>query len=66
MKYGARLKAFREKKGWSLQELADKVDSTKSTIAMIERGSRPLSLEMAVKGAEVLEISVMDLIAYKK
>lgn len=66
MNYGARLRDYRLKHGYSIEDLAIKLDSTKSCIAMVERGSRNLTADMAVKAAEVFEIPVGQLLGIKE
>lgn len=66
MNYGARLRDYRLKHGYSIDDLAVKLDSTKSCIAMVERGSRNLTADMAVKAAAIFEISVDKLLGVHK
>lgn len=65
MNYGLRLRDYRIKHGYSLDELAKKLDSTKSSVAMVERGSRPLSVEMAVRAAEVFGVPMEMMLGIK-
>ena len=60
MRYGEKLKKYREMRGLTQAELAEQANATRSHIAMIERGSRTLSLEVAAKCADALHVSVMD------
>ena len=66
MNYGLRMRDYRLKHGYSIDDLAVKLDSTKSCIAMVERGSRNLTADMAVKAAEIFDISVDQLLGVDK
>ena len=58
-----RIKKAREAKGWSMQELAEKVGySSRSAIARVEAGERSVNHEMLVKYAEALEVSPLWLL----
>lgn len=49
------LKAWREKRGLSQDELAEKVGTTKSVISLLENEKRPLSSKWLRKLAEALD-----------
>lgn len=49
------LRAWREKRGLSQDELADKVGTTKSVISLLENEKRPLSSKWLRKFAEALD-----------
>ena len=49
------LKAWREFRGLSQDDLADKVDTTKSVISLLENEKRPLSSKWLRKLAEALD-----------
>ena len=53
-----RIKNLREEFGMTQQELADKIDGAKSTIAMYEKGDRKPSLEVLVKLSETFNCSI--------
>lgn len=53
-----RIKLLREEQGLTQQELADKLDGAKSTIAMYEKGDRKPSLEILVKLSEIFNCSI--------
>lgn len=59
-----RIKFLREEAGMTQQELADKLNGAKSTIAMYEKGDRKPSLEVLVKLSEIFNCSI-DYILYK-
>lgn len=54
------LKEFRENKGLSQTELANRVGLKQTTISQYENGSRRPNLSMAKKLAEALEMSLDD------
>ena len=53
-----RIKMLREELGMTQQELADKLEGAKSTIAMYEKGDRKPSLEVLVKLSEIFNCSI--------
>ena len=56
------LKEFREKKGLSQTELADRVGLKQTTISQYENGSRRPNLVIAKKLSDALEISLDDFV----
>jgi len=55
------LKLARVEKGLSQQELADKVEATRQTIGLIEKGKYNPSLNLCIKIARALEKTLNDL-----
>lgn len=53
-----RIKHLREELNMTQQELADKLEGAKSTIAMYEKGDRKPSLEVLVKLSEIFNCSI--------
>ena len=53
-----RLKQLREEFNMTQQELANKLDCAKSSIAMYEKGSRKPSLDILIKLAEFFNCSI--------
>ena len=53
-----RIKFLREEVGMTQQELADKLNGAKSTVAMYEKGDRKPSLEILVKLSEIFNCSI--------
>ena len=53
-----RIKFLREEQKMTQQELADKIDGAKSSIAMYEKGDRKPSLEILVKLSEIFNCSL--------
>lgn len=53
-----RIKILREELNMTQQELADKLDGAKSTVAMYENGSRKPSMEVLLKLSEIFNCSI--------
>lgn len=53
-----RIKNLREELNMTQQELADKLEGAKSTVAMYEKGNRKPSLEVLVKLSEIFDCSI--------
>lgn len=49
-----RMKVARVEKGWSQQELADRVEATRQTIGLIEKGEYNPSLKLCLRIAKAL------------
>lgn len=56
-----KLKIARVEKGLSQQELADKVEATRQTIGLIEKGKYNPSLNLCIKIAKALGKTLNDL-----
>lgn len=52
-----RLIALRNEKGWDQVQLADRLNTSKSTISMYESGKRKPGYEMLCKMSEVFRVS---------
>lgn len=59
-----RIKELRDEFGYTQQELAQKLESSKSSIGMYENGFRKPSLEILVKLSEIFHCSI-DYLLYK-
>lgn len=60
---GRRIGALRQRRGWSQMQLADALDVAQSAVSRIESGERSVdSIELA-RIADVLRVSVLDLLA---
>lgn len=60
---GRRIGALRQRRGWSQMQLADALDLAQSAVSRVESGERSVdSIELA-RIAEVLRVSVLDLLA---
>ena len=53
-----RIKFLREELNMTQQELADKLDGAKSTIAMYEKGNRKPSMEVLIKLSEIFHCRI--------
>ena len=56
-----KLKLARVEKGLSQQELADLVEATRQTIGLIEKGKYNHTINLCVKIAKALDLSLNDL-----
>lgn len=53
-----RIKFLREELNMTQQELADKIDGAKSSVAMYEKGDRKPSMEVLIKLTEIFDCSI--------
>lgn len=56
MLLGARVKLARRERGWTLQELADRVGVTHPTMAKVERGDPSVRLGVAFEAAALVGV----------
>ena len=63
MTIGENLKRIRETKGMSQTELAEAVGVRQSMICQMERGTKNMTIELAVKIAEVLKADPAEFIS---
>lgn len=56
---------FREEKGWTQEELGEKVDVTRQTIITLEKGNYTPSVALALKLAKTFKTTVEDLFKLK-
>jgi transcriptional regulator with XRE-family HTH domain len=54
------LKTLRERRDWTQDELARRVDAHRVTIAKLETGERQPSVDMLERLAQALEVKVTD------
>lgn len=59
---GARLRAFRHSRGWTLEDLASRASLSPSTLSRLESGKRQASLELLIPLTRELGISLDDLV----
>lgn len=62
--FGLHLRALRERRGWSQQELADVADITKKTVYRIETAQTAPTLDVLVCLAEGMEIPLRELVDF--
>lgn len=60
---GPRLRAARQAKGWTLDDLASRAGISASTLSRLEAGKRQASLELLVPLTRMLGIRIDDLVA---
>ena len=63
--FGDALKAIREKNGWTLDEMAQRLNTTKQALSRYERGERTPKITIAAKFAEILNVDLSELIGYE-
>ena len=61
-----RLKELRKNKGYTQQDLAEKIGMTKRTIIAWENGERDIKSEQAQKLADIFGVSVGFLLGYER
>lgn len=60
-RFGKRVKALREAKGWSQEELADRAGLHRTYISAVERTVRNPTLTVIGRIAKALEVSMTEL-----
>lgn len=58
---GRRVRAFRKLKGYTQQELADRIGISLAVLGAVERGNRRVEDQILNKIASVLEVSIQEL-----
>lgn len=61
-----RLEEFRNKKGWTQQELADQVEVSRQTIISLENGRYNPSILLAFRLAKLFELKIEDLFIFSE
>jgi putative transcriptional regulator len=59
-----KLEEFRAQKGWTQQELSERVGVTRQTIISLERGRYNPSIQLAFRLAREFEVKIEDLFIY--
>lgn len=62
-RFGSRLRQFRDERGYSQEELAERAGLHRNYVGGVERGERNVALENTVKLAKALSIKPADLFA---
>lgn len=57
---GQKIRGFREQRGLSVEQLADKLDITRATVTRYELGSRKANQDILFKLAEIFNVTVDD------
>ncbi len=65
MEFGKRVRLFRKKKNWTLEDLAAESGLHPSSISQVERGERNLTLKNLSRLAEGLEVDPYQLLLYE-
>ena len=60
-RWGERVKALREGRDWSQEELARRMGANRVSIARLETGTRKPSVDMLERLADAFHISLVDL-----
>ena len=61
-KFGKRLRALREERGWSQEEFADRAGLHRTYVSAVERGVRNPTLSVLERLAKALGVSMADLV----
>jgi transcriptional regulator with XRE-family HTH domain len=64
--FGSRIRELRSQRDLSQEQLADETGFHRTYIGMVERGERNLSLSNVAVFARVFELSVSDLLDFKR
>ena len=65
-KYESRLRYYREKKGWSQEQLARRLEVSRQTIVNIERGVSQPKVLLAIAIGALLGVALTDLFKQPK
>ena len=64
--FGKTMKSIREKNDWTLEEMAQKLGTTKQALSKYERGERTPKVTVAAKFAEILNVPLETLIGVEE
>ena len=59
---GDRIRFFRKLKGWTMQELADAIGKSKSTVSKYEKGEIAIDVDVLHEISKVLEVSMVQFV----
>lgn len=62
MSYSEKIKRLRKDKGITQKELAEKLEISQPMLAQLERGTKALSVNMAVAIAKALKVPINEII----
>ena len=63
---GARIRALRQRRGWTQEELGGRADLDFTTIGGAERGEKSLSLNSLSRVSEALDVDIADLVRQRE
>lgn len=61
-KFGKKLRALREERGWSQEEFADRAGLHRTYVSAVERGVRNPTLSVLERLAKALSVSLSELV----
>jgi len=61
MYFGKKMKEIRDANGWTLEEMAKKLGTTKQALSKYERGERSPKFDVAAKFARILKVPLSEL-----
>ena len=62
IEFGKKMRAIREERKWTLEEMAEKLGTTKQALSKYERGERTPKITVAAKFAEILGVPLRELV----
>lgn len=62
---GSRIREERQRKGWTIEQLAEHMDLSPSFLGSVERGERALSIEKLYRASEIFSVTTDSLIKSK-
>lgn len=65
MTFGEKMRSIREENDWTLDEMAERLGTTKQALSKYERGERTPKVTVAAKFAKLLNVSLLELIGEK-
>jgi transcriptional regulator with XRE-family HTH domain len=62
IEFGKKMREIREDRKWTLEEMAEKLGTTKQALSKYERGERTPKITVAARFAEILGIPLRELV----
>lgn len=59
--FGVRIKGLRERRGWTQENLAERMDISTNYLSSIERGKENPTLNMLIKFSDALDVEMREL-----
>jgi len=66
IEFGKKMRDIREANGWSLDEMAQKLGTTKQALSKYERGERTPKITVASKFADILHVPLEELVGLEE